>query len=44
MNNIKFQYVMLRELEDLDKVRLIILDHLLALKKKVDRVYNKHAQ
>jgi len=35
---------MLRELEDLDKVTLTILEHLLAPKKKVDRAYNKHTQ
>jgi hypothetical protein len=33
---------MLRELEDMDKVTLTILEHLLAPKKKVDRAYNKH--
>jgi len=44
MDNSNYQFVMLAKLEDFDEVRLIVLDHLLAHKNKVKKVYNKHVQ
>lgn len=32
---------MIANLDDLDKVRLLALDHLVAKKKKMERTYNK---
>lgn len=36
-----YQLTVMVELDDLDKVRLLALDHLVAEKKKVERTYNK---
>jgi len=42
MDVLDYKYVMLAKLEDLERVRCTILDHLPAHKKKVDKAYNKH--
>lgn len=36
-----YQSTMIAELDDLDEIKLLVLDHLVAKKKKVERAYNK---